>query len=189
MGRLLGGFLGRSEAVSGVGSTSASASSSAGWRTLSPPPAGASRSRGSRTTTTTRRSASRSRGADRRDLAVADRPPTARARSTLYAPPAPQHSPSSSVSTRRYAGASTVRTAPCACCTWRRWHGSCTTTVAPVSRSGERGLLRHPLREVAHPRRERVRVGCAEQPAVVLHRRAAARRCRRRRVRRPASTR
>src|SRR4051812_23052296 len=48
---------------------------------------------------------------------------------TLYAPPAPQHMPPSSTSTSSYPPRSTVRTAPSACWTWRRWHGSCTTTV------------------------------------------------------------
>ena len=62
---------------------------------------------------------------------------------------------------------------PARCCTCRRWHGSCTTTVSSRSRSGERSLLGDPLGEVAHARRERVRRRRAEQPPVVLHRRAA----------------
>ena len=65
--------------------------------------------------------------------------------------------------------------APCAFCTWRRWHGSCTDRVASGVAQRQRGLRDEPLREVAHPLRERVRFGRAEQTAVVLHRRAAAR--------------
>ena len=72
-------------------------------------------------------------------------------------------------------GSSTVRTKPCACCTWRRWHGSCTTSTASVSRSGERRLRGEPFREVLHTGRERDGLGGAEQAAVVLHRRAATR--------------
>ena len=94
--------------------------------------------------------------------------------SAAYAPPAPQHRPSSAVSRRRYAGASTVRTAPCAFCTWRRWHGSCTTTSRPVSRSASGGCAASHS-EKSRTRAENARgLGRAEQAAVVLHRRAAA---------------
>ena len=75
---------------------------------------------------------------------------------------------------RRYAGASTVRTAPCAFCTCRRWHGSCTTTVASGVAHGQRTVCEATHSEKSRTRgREGVRLGCAEQTAVVLHRRAA----------------
>ena len=90
---------------------------------------------------------------------------TARAASTAYAPPAPQHSPSSSVSASVVRG----RRAPCGprrarCCTCRRWHGSCTTTrgVRGAARAGT-SWLRDPLGEVADARAERRGLRRAEQ--------------------------
>ena len=105
--------------------------------------------------------ASPAAGADRGDLAVADRGGRAPAAAAAYAPPAPQHRPSSSVSTQVVGG---------------REHGAHGAVrplhVAEVARvlhddrvaSGRRGAaaaaaVDEPLREVADPRRERARLG------------------------------
>ena len=114
----------------------ASASSSAGWRTVSPPPRGASRTRGWRRRRRAATSASRCAARSASDLAVADLTPRARARA-----PSTRRRRRSTARRRRSRPAGRRARARCAprpaaCCTWRRWHGSCTTTVAPVSRSG-----------------------------------------------------
>ena len=113
---------------------------------------------------------------DRVDLAVADRRSTSSGSSAAYAPPAPQHRPSSSVSTqpvrgREHGADRAVRLLHVAEVA-RVLHDDASR---PVSRSASGGCVGEPLREVAHPRRERARLGRAEQAAVVLHRRAAAR--------------
>ena len=69
-----------------------------------------------------------------------------------------------------------VRTAPCAFCTCRRWHGSCTTTRRRTcGRSAQSPVAETPFGEVAHPGAEAARVRGAEELAVLLHRRAAPR--------------
>ena len=95
--------------------------------------------------------------------------------SSAYAPPAPQHSPSSSVSTSVYAGASTVRTAPCALLHVPEVARVLHDDASHRSRRSGTSCSAQPLREVATRGAERVRLGGVEEPAVVLHRRAAAR--------------
>ena len=54
----------------------------------------------------------------------------------------------------RRSGASTVRTARWARCTWRRWHGSCTITGPRAGGRRQRvGVLGEPLVDVLDPRR------------------------------------
>ncbi len=152
-----------------VSSSSASASRSAGWRASMPAPRSCTMQPGIGRGDD--RVAIPAGGPERVDLAVEDAPRQL-ALVTAYAPPAPQHSPSSAVSTRSYAGASTVATAPCAFCTCRRWHGSWTTTGVPVGRRSA-AVAARAIRRSRHPRAERPRLGRAEQRAVFLHRRAA----------------
>src|SRR4051794_726281 len=104
----------------------ASSISCIGWRTSRPAAARCSAHPGLADATT---------GAPERRMEASLRSRMSPARSgcsTEYAPPAPQHSPSSSSSTSALTnGASATRTDAWARCTWRRWHGSWTATARP----------------------------------------------------------
>ena len=128
-------------------------------------------------------------GAQRVDLAVADAPGEVGLRHRVRAAGAAAQAVVVGLEQLVRVRPGRSRTAPCACCTWRRWHGSCTTTRVPVGRRSSRGCEREPLGEVADPRAERTRRrSCrAGRRSPSSPRRSP--RCRRRRARRPASTR
>ena len=110
--------------------------------------------------------------------------------STAYAPPAPQHSPSSSVSTQRVRAAR----APSAPRRARAARGGDGTDPARrpscrSARSGERALLGDPLGEVAHPGAERLAPRRCRAGGRSPSSPRRSRRCRRRSARRRASTR
>ena len=69
--------------------------------------------------------------------------------------------------------------------TWRRWHGSCTTTRSTGRSHVRQAALRDPLREVTDPPRERAGILGAEQRGRSPSSRHRSPRCRRRPARSP----